>query len=77
MKMTTDTEIETKLIETATRIIENIDVSEDHSVSSAAISADGQVFTGVNVYHFTGTCHIFKTIMTYIITNDQAGHARK
>ena len=57
--MTTDIDIETKLIDAATQVIENIEVSEDHSVSSAAISAEGQIFTGVNVYHFTGTCHIY------------------
>ena len=51
------TNIETKLIEAATQVIENIAVSENHSVSSAAISADAKIFTGVNVYHFTGTCH--------------------
>jgi cytidine deaminase len=47
-------DIQTKLIEAATKVIDNIEVSDDHSVSSAAISSDGKIFTGVNVYHFTG-----------------------
>jgi cytidine deaminase len=55
------TNIETKLIDAATQVIEKIEVSEDHSVSSAAISANGQIFTGVNVYHFTGTCHQYNS----------------
>ncbi|KAL4947703.1 thioredoxin-like protein [Aspergillus filifer] len=45
---------EMALVETATRTINSIPFSEDHSVASAAISADGRIFTGVNVYHFTG-----------------------
>lgn len=48
------TDIETKLINAATKIIDNIETSEDHSVSSAAISSDGQIFTGLCVYHYTG-----------------------
>ena len=47
-------EIETKLIKAATDIIDKLEVNEDHSVSSAALSSDGQIFTGVNVYHFSG-----------------------
>ncbi|KAL2807563.1 thioredoxin-like protein [Aspergillus granulosus] len=45
---------EVALIETATSTINSIPISEDYSVSSAALAADGRVFTGVNVYHFTG-----------------------
>ena len=56
------TNIETQVIEAATQVIENIEVSENHSVSSAAISADGQIFTGVNVYHFTGMCHEYNPL---------------
>ncbi|KAL4998858.1 cytidine deaminase-like protein [Aspergillus recurvatus] len=51
MALTTE---EAALVETATLTIDSIAVSEDHSVASAAVSSDGRVFTGVNVYHFTG-----------------------
>ena len=56
-------DIKTKLIEAATKVITSIDVSEDHSVSSAAISLDGQIFTRVNVYHFTGGPCAEKTVL--------------
>lgn len=46
--------IEEQLISAATDTINKIETSEIHSVASAAISADGQIFTGVNVFHFTG-----------------------
>ncbi|KAF4254170.1 hypothetical protein KXV68_001984 [Aspergillus fumigatus] len=45
---------ETTLVDTATSIITRIPVSDTHSVASAARSTDGRIFTGVNVYHFTG-----------------------
>ncbi|KAL4733176.1 hypothetical protein BDV11DRAFT_200543 [Aspergillus similis] len=51
MALTTE---ETALVETATMTINSIPVSEDYSVASAATSSDGRIFTGVNVYHFTG-----------------------
>jgi cytidine deaminase len=51
MALTTE---ETALVETATVTINSIPVSEDYSVASAALSSDGRIFTGVNVYHFTG-----------------------
>ena len=43
-----------KLIEAATRTINNIGPSETYSVAAAAMSPDGRIFTGVNVYHSTG-----------------------
>ena len=42
------------LIKAATTTINNIPESDFHSVSSAALSSDGRIFTGVNVYHFNG-----------------------
>ncbi|KAL4885792.1 cytidine deaminase-like protein [Aspergillus karnatakaensis] len=45
---------EAALVETATSTINNIPLSEDYSVASSALSADGSIFSGVNVYHFTG-----------------------
>ena len=45
---------ESTLIERATATINSIPISEDYSVASAALSSDGRIFTGVNVYHFTG-----------------------
>lgn len=48
------TSSETNLIDLATKAITQIPISEDYSVSSVALSEDGQIFTGINVYHFTG-----------------------
>ncbi|KAL4935238.1 hypothetical protein BDV06DRAFT_217575 [Aspergillus oleicola] len=45
---------EVALVETATSTVNSIPFSEDHSVAGAAIALDGRVFTGMNVYHFTG-----------------------
>ncbi|KAJ0423549.1 cytidine deaminase-like protein [Aspergillus carlsbadensis] len=45
---------EAALVETATATINSIPISEDYSVASTALAADGRVFSGVNVYHFTG-----------------------
>ncbi|KAL3475222.1 cytidine deaminase-like protein [Aspergillus californicus] len=51
MPLTTE---ELALVETATTTINNISLSEDYSVGSAALASDGRIFSGVNVYHFTG-----------------------
>ncbi|KGO69593.1 Glycoside hydrolase, family 28 [Penicillium italicum] len=45
---------ETNLVEIARKTINAIPISNTHSVASAALSSDGQIFTGVNVFHFTG-----------------------
>jgi cytidine deaminase len=45
---------ELNLIEVARSTINSIPKSDNHSVASAALSENGQVFSGVNVYHFTG-----------------------
>ncbi|KAL4905426.1 hypothetical protein BDW74DRAFT_184984 [Aspergillus multicolor] len=45
---------EAALVEIAIETINNIPISEDHSVASAAMASDGRIFIGVNVYHFTG-----------------------
>ncbi|KAJ5475772.1 APOBEC/CMP deaminasezinc-binding [Penicillium sp. IBT 31633x] len=45
---------ELHLIEVAKTTINSIPKSDNHSVASAALSVNGQVFTGVNVFHFTG-----------------------
>jgi cytidine deaminase len=42
------------LVKAATNAIDSIPVSDNHSVGSAALSADGRIFVGVNVFHFTG-----------------------
>jgi cytidine deaminase len=47
--------IESQLIEAATRTLEVAHRNEDHhTVASAAMSSDGRIFTGVNIFHFTG-----------------------
>jgi cytidine deaminase len=51
---TEPTDIQATLIKAATNIIDKLEINHDHSVSSAALSSDGQIFTGVNVYHFSG-----------------------
>lgn len=48
------TRSEANLVNHAKEIITKIPYSEDYSVSSTALSADGQIFTGINVFHFTG-----------------------
>ncbi|KAJ9489029.1 hypothetical protein VN97_g4242 [Penicillium thymicola] len=45
---------ETNLIEIARTTVNAIPKSDNHSVASAALSSNGQVSTGVNVFHFTG-----------------------
>ncbi|MCM0677800.1 cytidine deaminase [Micromonospora phytophila] len=42
------------LVQAATAVAKLRCRSENHTVAAAGRSADGRVFTGVNVYHFTG-----------------------
>ncbi|WP_446219641.1 cytidine deaminase family protein [Micromonospora sp. IBHARD004] len=42
------------LVQAATAVAKLRCRSENHTVAAAARSADGRVFTAVNVYHFTG-----------------------
>ncbi|WBB69845.1 cytidine deaminase [Micromonospora sp. WMMD812] len=42
------------LVQAATAVAKLRCRSENHTVAAAARTADGRVFTGVNVYHFTG-----------------------
>ncbi|PZF92143.1 cytidine deaminase [Micromonospora deserti] len=42
------------LVQAATAVAKLRCRSEEHTVAAAARSAEGRVFTGVNVYHFTG-----------------------
>jgi cytidine deaminase len=46
--------IEQSLVAAATDTINAIPVSENHSVAAAALSSTGAIYTGVNVFHFTG-----------------------
>lgn len=45
---------ERRLVDTATATLRNAHRSEDHTVAAAAMDSAGTIFTGVNVYHFTG-----------------------
>ncbi|MEQ3550481.1 ASCH domain-containing protein [Pseudonocardia nematodicida] len=45
---------ERRLVEAATATLVNAHRSDDHSVAAAAMDSAGNVFTGVNVFHFTG-----------------------
>ncbi|KAJ5098661.1 hypothetical protein N7532_005662 [Penicillium argentinense] len=45
---------EFNIVEVARRTINSIPPSDTYSVASAALSDDGRVFKGVNVFHFTG-----------------------
>ncbi|WP_415951704.1 cytidine deaminase family protein [Streptomyces sp. KLOTTS4A1] len=51
-RMQTDRDQE--LIEAAAELAERACGGDNHTVASAARAADGRIFTGVNVYHFTG-----------------------
>ncbi len=42
------------LIERATSLIESLPEREEHTVAAAARDAHGNVYTGLNLYHFTG-----------------------
>lgn len=48
------TERELELVRRATVVLDGATVNEDHQVSAAAYDARGEVFTGMNVSHFTG-----------------------
>lgn len=45
---------ERSLVTAARNTINAIPPSDDYSVASAALSSTGEIYTGVNVYHFTG-----------------------
>lgn len=48
------TERELTLVKQAQAVIAGIDPDDNHTVAAAAYDSDGHVFTGVNVYHFSG-----------------------
>lgn len=50
--MLTDRELE--LVRRATAVLDHATLDENHQVSAAAYDARGEVFTGMNVSHFTG-----------------------
>lgn len=45
---------ERRLVEVATAAVESLPPGSTHSVAAAAMDSRGEVFTGVNVYHFSG-----------------------
>lgn len=47
-------ETDRALVQAATAVAKLRCRSENHTVAAAVRSADGRVFSGVNVYHFTG-----------------------
>lgn len=47
--------IDVNLIDIANAVINSNSTSNIHFVASAALAHDGQIFTGVNVRHFTGS----------------------
>lgn len=49
-----ENEVEANLIVAATKTITSINQSTTHTVSAAGLSTNGNVYTGVNVHHFTG-----------------------
>ena len=48
------TENEQRLVEAAESLVRSLPDGDDHTVSAAAMNAAGEIFTGVNVVHFTG-----------------------
>ncbi|MFJ6197783.1 cytidine deaminase family protein [Micromonospora sp. NPDC092111] len=51
---TTMLDTDRALVQAATAVAKLRCRSDNHTVAAAARTADGRVFTGVNVYHFTG-----------------------
>ena len=45
---------ELRVLEAALRQAERLTGQPDHTVAAAAMDTTGRIFTGVNVYHFTG-----------------------
>jgi cytidine deaminase len=45
---------ERRLVEVATAAVESLPPDSLHSVAAAAMDTRGEIFTGVNVYHFSG-----------------------
>ena len=48
------TDVEIELIDIAYRLIQEVGDAENHTVSAAVRTTDGDVVTGVNLAHFTG-----------------------
>jgi cytidine deaminase len=48
------TDQELALVERARAVIAGVASDDNHTVAAAAYDSNGQVFTGVNVYHFSG-----------------------
>lgn len=48
------TENEQRLVEAAENLVRSLPDGDDHTVAAAAMNAAGEIFTGVNVVHFTG-----------------------
>ncbi|PGH06418.1 hypothetical protein GX51_02430 [Blastomyces parvus] len=44
----------TPLLTAANALLALLPPQDDHTVVSAGLASDGRIFTGVNVYHFTG-----------------------
>jgi cytidine deaminase len=48
------TENEQRLVEAAEALARSLPDGDNHTVAAATVNADGDIFTGVNVQHFTG-----------------------
>ena len=45
---------EQRVLDAATELVGRIPDSPNHTVAAAAMDTEGRIFTGTNVYHFTG-----------------------
>jgi cytidine deaminase len=46
--------VESRLVDAALKLVASLPDTDEHTVAAAAMDANGVIFTGVNVHHFTG-----------------------
>jgi cytidine deaminase len=46
--------VESKVLDAALKLAASLPDTDEHTVAAAAMDANGVIYTGVNVYHFTG-----------------------
>ena len=46
--------VESEVLDAALRLAASLPETDEHTVAAAAMDADGVIYTGVNVHHFTG-----------------------
>ena len=46
--------VETTVLDAALKVVASLPDTDEHTMAAAAMDADGVIYTGVNVHHFTG-----------------------